>query len=493
MSENQIPCKHKMQNKDEEKNPTDSCGGVAESSAPMEENSFKRKKNFKAEKSQNSNKFPSVAITNTARSPEMFILNSDCFDEIFEYLSLKDLRSIGQTCKTMQTIAGEYYKRNYKSAEKFSADNGVYTVYTDNNGVTTERIETTVFNGFMNYISHYYEKIEPLRYLELYSNKFTSLNHIYLVCLELNATKIQCLQKILPKLEIVQLRQCTMDGDFYEDFLKFCENLKQIYIQDDLGDILDENGNPWLLRSYPSLEHLQLTPRYSFQINELRTFFQQNKKIRSFSTSLRCFWENRNELMTSNEQLDVFELLILDKFHRLLINMQSVYNFLNKLHARGFFKRLHLYVKRVDKTYSEELALLDGLEKLSIVQFSEFNGLSTMVNLKEFAVERNIGMKDIEILAKSLMNLESLSIGSVKCMDILPFIQNLVKLKKIRANFHESVLDLRALNNEREKLSGGKKVTIYVPDNVFLTTKWSTEHGNTNLEFIEMKRATSYF
>ena len=37
--------------------------------------------------------------------PKIFKLNIDCFDEIFEYLSLKDLHSLGQTYRTMQQVA----------------------------------------------------------------------------------------------------------------------------------------------------------------------------------------------------------------------------------------------------------------------------------------------------------------------------------------------------------------------------------------------------
>lgn len=44
--------------------------------------------------------------------PMIFKLNIHCFDEMFEYLSLKDLLSFGQTCKGLQNVAGKYFKRN---------------------------------------------------------------------------------------------------------------------------------------------------------------------------------------------------------------------------------------------------------------------------------------------------------------------------------------------------------------------------------------------
>lgn len=437
----------------------------------------------------------SITLSSEATASEMFALNVDCFDEIFEYLSLKDLYAFGCTCKTLQQTTGEYFQRNYKSAEKFSRKNGIYTVYvySDNEGVKSERTQTAGFNRFINFISCYYENHEPLRYIDLHAEEFTSINHIYLVCLELNAAKIWYLRKILSRLETVQLRQCTMHGDFYEMFLKFCGNLKRIYIQDDLGDILDENGNPWLHQNYPTLEFLQLKPRYSFKINELSAFFERNVNIRYFSTSLRCLWENRDKLLNCEAELDSLEILILDKYHRHMIRMHSAYSLLNQLFDRGFYKRLHLHVKRIDETCSEQLISLHGLETLSIVQFSGFDGLTQLIELKELNVDGSVKSKDIEILAMSLVNLECLSIGNINCNDLLPFIRYTEKLKKIRANNSEGEMDLVTFNKERNKLCGARKVTIYVPDNCFLATKWSIDNGNTNLSLVEMKRLTSHF
>lgn len=240
----------------------------------------------------------------------IFTLNIDCFDMIFNYLSLKDIHTIGLTSKQFQRIAGSYFGRNFKSSEKFSGIDGIYTVYSDNNGVINRRTQTSGFNEFINYFSHYYENVLPLRYIQQNCDALQSLNHIYLVCLQLNSVKIECLRQILPRLEIVQIRQCTIDGDFYDCFLKYCTNLRSIYVQDDLGYILDENQNPWLLEEYPRLDHLQLIPRYSFKINELNSFFERNPRVQSFSTSSRCLWENRHEIK-SNIKIEKLEVQIL--------------------------------------------------------------------------------------------------------------------------------------------------------------------------------------
>lgn len=44
-------------------------------------------------------------------------LDKDCFDELFEYLSLKDFNAFALTCKTIHELALDFYKRNYSEAK----------------------------------------------------------------------------------------------------------------------------------------------------------------------------------------------------------------------------------------------------------------------------------------------------------------------------------------------------------------------------------------
>lgn len=78
--------------------------------------------------------------------PRIFKLNIDCFDEIFDYLSTEDLLGIGQTCKMMQQVVGEYFKKNYTAASMFGGNDGIYRVFSING---TERAETAGFNKFI--------------------------------------------------------------------------------------------------------------------------------------------------------------------------------------------------------------------------------------------------------------------------------------------------------------------------------------------------------
>lgn len=171
--------------------------------------------------------------------------------------------------------------------------------------------------------------------------------------------------------------------------------------------------------------------------------------------------------------------------------MQTFCNLLNQLHERGFYRRLHLNVIGPNQECGKEFASLHALESLSIWHFSERCGLDRLVNLKQLTIWDGFNPIDMEIIAKNLVNLREISIKKATFNDILPFIQYSTKLNKIHTNFTDDILDLQRLNEERMKLSGGRKIMIYVPDDIFLTTKWNTKHGDTNLSCIEIRRSTS--
>ncbi|XP_055309894.1 uncharacterized protein LOC129573428 [Sitodiplosis mosellana] len=418
--------------------------------------------------------------------PNIFKLDVNCFNEIFDYLSLKDLCSIGQSCREMQRIAGEYFMRNYELSLKLSTKNGIYTVYSDH-GAINIHILTSSFNPFINCITIKHEDLEPIRYIHMHNSEFASINEIDLVCLTIDAAKVKNLRKILPKIEVMKVNQCAVKGDFYK-LLKHCTSLKRLYVQHDLGYIIAKDAK-WMERNYPKLEKLHLTPQHPFRIHGLYTFFQHNPNIRSFSTSSRCLWDCRNQILACRAQLNRLEIHICDNYYFNLIDMQLICCLLNQLYERNFYKSLHLYAKRVDQQFCEQLCSVSGLERLSIKQFSECYNLPRLVNLKELLLNGRISRGDIEILANSLWNLEYLSISNVTSADILPFMRHSVNLCKIYAHLNDETLHLKKLNKEREKLNRACKVTIYVTSNIFLATKWATTHGVTNLNLVEMKRA----
>lgn len=459
-----------------------------------------------------SSKVPAPSAKN-----HLFKLNIDCLDKIFDYLSVKDLHSIGQTCKTLQQAAGEYFKLNHSAAPKYSENDGIYTEYSDNSGVINQRTQTSCFNRFITYISHYYERKAPLQYIQSHADEFESFKHIYLVCTSLSKSKIDRIKKLFDRVEIVQIRNCTMEVDFYASFLKFCINMKELYVQEaDVGQYRnrygygsgqEEQSNSWLLQSYPKLQHFELIPQFSNHIAELCQFFERNPNVQSFSASSRCLLANQNELLKSNAKLQVLEVKIFQvpRFYyddddvEEDDHYQSICKLLKQLHANGFYKCLHFYVQRISQQCGDQLVELPGLEKLCIKYFTENFNLTQLTTLKELVILDGANARDMKLLACCLNNLQRLFLNNASFEDLLPFLCHSVKLNVVKFSpknehngMNRGIFKLLTSNGEREKLFGARKVIVYVPDNIFLATKWSINNGCTNLNMVEIKRTHAY-
>lgn len=426
-------------------------------------------------------------------SPPIFKLNVDCMDEIFEYLPLNDLYSLGQTCKHMRKKAGEYFKRNFKSADKFGSDHGIFTVYSDHEGVIDQRTQTLGFIQYINRIAHDNKTIAPLLYIELLTDRFESIKHIYLANLMLNSVKVECLRRLLAKVETVQIRRCSMDNDLHRVLLKFCKNLKQLHVQENIQEVFNRYANSWLLRQYPLLEHFELIPT-SYEMHELNVFLEKNPTIHSFSTELECLWENRVDFLNSTAKLEKLEVKIFQRNIDASF-MQKHCDLLNDLFKCGFYKWLRMCINKVDQRGSDLLCTLNRLEMLCIRNFSRCFSLPLLAGLRELVIFDGANCTDMDILARSLVNLRRLYLANATIDDLLPFIRHSQQLNKIMALLRldetKGVLDLAKLNTEREKLNGATKVTVYVTDDIFLATKWTIRNGDLNLSLVEIKRAGS--
>ncbi|XP_031633813.1 uncharacterized protein LOC116347378 [Contarinia nasturtii] len=461
-----------------------------------------KKPKFSHPGDQNHNEDGVADLPNDESPPKIFKLNIDCYDEIFEYLGVKDLHSFGQTCKRMNKVAGEYFKQNHSSAEKFCEKDGIYTVYSDKDGVIDERIQTSGFNKFMPCISinYRYDSTRswgPLKYIESHISEFESTKHIYLSKLCIYNETVKHFKQFLPQLEILQHRNCGMIGDFYDLILKHCMNLREIYFQNSAADI---NGKlNWLLQEYPKLERLELIPHECYQCEELRNFFVRNPNVQRFSTTRKFLWNNSDIFLNSNAKLDIFELKGFYYSTRPWQMSKFPVELLNQLHKQGFYKRLYIYTNWVDDAFSTALASLKGLELLSVRRLSKSNNLAQLTNLRELILKcgssATDGAMDMGILANGLTKLERLYIKKGTIDDIMPFIRRSPKLNKIkfipphfwmRGNFN-----LTMLNEERAKLAGARKIIFYTRDDVFLATKWTTRNGDTNLSHIEIRRSDS--
>lgn len=112
--------------------------------------------------------------------PKLFKLNLDCFDELFDYLSLQDLYSVVKTCKRMQIVTGDYFRRNYSAAKIYLTNDGLYTIYDIVNNC--RRVYLPEFNGFIINISCEGLFIKNIKPYELDSISKIEILHVKQFC-----------------------------------------------------------------------------------------------------------------------------------------------------------------------------------------------------------------------------------------------------------------------------------------------------------------------
>ncbi|XP_031639406.1 uncharacterized protein LOC116351446 [Contarinia nasturtii] len=424
--------------------------------------------------------------------PAIFSLHVDCFFEIFEYLGLKDLHSFGKTCKQMHKVAGEYFMENYSAVKNVCELDRIHTCFVDKNGRINKSIQTSNFLQYMPILSIRGPIIHSLYYLCSRTKDCVSTIHICFIDGHLSIEHNFIKNIFHPQIETIQSQNVRISGDFHELALKFCTNLKRLYLQ---RTSFDDHHYTWLLNDYPNLLHLEITPIVPFHANGLNNFFTRNANVQRFSTTPQMLWHNKDTFLNSTATLDTFEIKEFECYGN---NIESIWCLLNQLYKKGFYKRVFIYIKSIDAHRCTQLASVDGLDLLCIQWFSTGFNLSIFSNLKELIILDRLYAVDIEHLARSLATLERLYVKDASIDDIVPFIRLSPTLKKMkviprdRKSFNGAMLDIAKLNKERAELTGARKLTIYTRDDVFLTTKWNTKDGNIDQSFLKIRRMDSY-
>lgn len=449
-----------------------------------------------------------LCLPNNPPQAEIFKLKMDHFDEIFDYLSLHDLVVLSQTCERMRRIVGYYIRTNYAASEFHYLRDGIKQAYDSNIKVDelSSFLKRLVFDYSrdveykpwigLEYLSKrkiiWIRKLmQPLleRYIpHVKVEQFKSLTEIHFSFVDLTDTRISRMKEILGQLETVQLFSPNISNkklEFYDAFLQFCTNIKKLFICGP-GRI----GYNWLLRQYPTLEHLELIGCGDRPIVELKTFFKQNANVRTFAMDYEMILTNSHILKNTNARLDI---LVLSTYYQ--PDHGSFRDKINELYEQGLFKELHIYFYRIyaNRNYFDELATMKGLTKLHIHDIMRGNDLSHLVSLKHLCFYTAEDITNIMTLADKLINLEFIQFLYANICDILPFIRYSPKLTKIVVfrlkKSDKTILNVAELNEERSNLNNARKVTIYVEEPVYLAVKWSVNQTDGSL--VRIKRGSS--
>lgn len=405
-------------------------------------------------------------------------LNIECFEKLLDCLPLSDLISIGQTCRRLHQAVGHIFRQNYSGVK----------VYCKTDQIRIGRCRADQFAQFVRNIFIYHD--ENFKYFLKIQSRFLLLRQIELKRIKINASQIKCIARILSKVEFLRLDWCDIEGNFDRNVLSACNNLKHLCISSDpVGSIIIGTDNNWLNHKYPKLEHLELTLNGHFQIDELKEFLELNPNIRSLSIYSDFFWQNRDWMLTANVELNDLGIYAnRDK----LVSFGRFCHFLNELHARRFYRRL-FYYDHCDQNLIDALTALNAPMKLRILNREKVH-LAALTNIEELYCEGSDQIVDLLEMANNLMKLECIHFYIAHLSHMSLLIGRCAQLKKIIVyQFYENpcniVIDLFALNREREQLHGAQICTLYVEEEVYLATKWATQ--TTNFDLVRLMRVDS--
>lgn len=404
-----------------------------------------------------------MAVPNKEPLPKIFELTFDEMEPIFDWLSLNDLIAVGKTCKRMQKEVGTHLQYTYPSTKVVCGTDGLY-----------------IHKMNVDYFSAYVQKMaiwcgNPAQYDVIASHKFESLKQIDLFYTSLNEASIMSIKSILDEVEVVNLHHCNTEDEFSNAFLERCTKMNRLYIEINLrtNTIIGANNN-WLLKKYPKLEYFGLeTSKQTHQIEELNIFLEQNPSIKSFTINSDLLCAHKQALLEANIKLDILTIKVQSS-----TQSQNILNILNELQMHNFCQQLFLFFEHF------------------VIDEQMINQMAPLTSLTELHLNDASGILDKNLLAQTLMNMERLKIHFTFSDDILPFIRYTVKLSMLTIDWlgrgkqnENGVLDLFALNKEREKLYRARKVTVYVNEFNYLETKHANMQVDLNL--IQLKRKDS--
>lgn len=429
----------------------------------------------------------------------IFKLDIDCLEEIFDWLSLNELYALSQTCRRLQRVSGFYFQQNFPTIEVHCEDDGI--------SVLNRSIRIDGFSQFTVNLSIYGD-LNRYRYVAV---NCKSLKKIEFLGSTLSSAKIECIEEILSKVETIKIRSGQINANFYENFLKFCPNLRRLSIKNFRIYSKSKNGNDWLHQKYPNLVDFELLGDVNIKIDDLIAFFNQNPNIRRFSTDANYFLIREFEKLCTEAKVSLDDLIIVRDYNEDELK-QSICGVLNSLFEKGLYKRLHLHGTTA-YFFQEVIDEIGSLRALTSLRCGCFLSPIPSVNLSVLTSLRELSVhyypqsgEDMLNMARSLYNLEKVSFAQATVEDILPFVFYSTQIREIRVQhimnsshlgmgeeskkknyFNGNILYLKALNRRRGQLNGARSVTMFVSENVYLATKWANE--TIDCELIRLKRA----
>lgn len=416
--------------------------------------------------------------------PVYLKLIADCWEHIFDHLSIKDIFMMGNTCKYMNQILGHYIHARHPELEFVLSERNIQLY----------PLSIILRENFYKFITHMWIYKDDQSNIDFFQgvNIFDSLKKLTFMKFQFTETQIGCMRNVLENIETIKLELCVVNRNTFEQFAIHCRKLKYLNIQ----GCRNVNGafNKFFSLNFPMLECLKFrlcSDDTNVQIDELTTFLVQHNNLKSFDMDFRFLWINRQSFNQTNKRLDLLGVHFGTSDDMRAFN--QLVNFVKPLYAHGFYKTLKLtFIRMIKNIHREHIyniipELAPALKTLFISDGSCVD-LTRLIYLKELAIKSFAG--SVETVAKSLSNLKRLDILLANVNDIILFIRYSRNLNTIKIlSLTENYLDAFTLNQERKKFGNERQVTIYLQEKNYLPTKYMSR--NSNLDLIKIKRLDS--
>lgn len=421
-----------------------------------------------------------------------------CTDELFDWLTLKELAALNLTCKKLQQLTTDYFQRRYPmKCMKVGQVYGEYEIVYWSKNKSLQQFTQSIRNLVV------LPTTECLRFLDLYHNK--NVTSIAFYDGQIMEHDMEIIASILANVDIIEIQYGCIDAEFHDSVLKYCTRMKQLVIKYGFSEC-EKTGvaNMWLMNTYPTLEHFHWSS--AVLPEKLEIFFRQNPNIRSFSASVYTAISLLGFLLQTETIIDEIHIdLILELYEDESEGMELFRSTLDMLYARRQFKTLMLKFIFCSQLLYGEWAKLEYLIGAYIdfqYQHGSTKAISSLVHLKLLVLGINtiLSPAKANILSKALVNLEEIYIQINSVHAITPFLRNACKLQriyvyrmgtdngfntKIKRNF------LTTLNMQRQTLQNACKTMVFLPDEAYIQMKCQS-NDNMNCNLVEIQRSESH-
>lgn len=413
----------------------------------------------------------SANVVKSENTAECFKLIDDCWDYIFDHLSTDEIVKIGETCKHLLSISGDYLVKYCPELKFYMSEKEIYLIGND---------KTVIIPAFYKYVTRLIIREQDLQKDALFfANKsaidFESLKKLEFKFMSLYQPHFDCFQNVLENVETVNI-YCTkiFSPKIFETLATYAPNLKSLTVK------YSTWGGLLFWQNYKNLEELSYDA-YSYdelEIENLKDFLENHKKLKRFNCDYHSLMENGDVLKNTAINLDAFDVSF-DSFTIAVHSHVEWDNFTSKLielYERGIFKYINISLETV--LYMRELRLVS----------QPILNLARAIPIKELYLDKVQSGKYPDFLTSELHQLERLHIGYVSNNnEILKFVRNSKNLKSIEiGDMINDDLRLSTINNERKKNENARKLLLYINKNNYLFCKWHLK--NSDLSHVQVKR-----